>query len=430
MGLGHFGGGAGAARWFAARGADVLATDLSAPEKLGDALASLTDLVERGAIRLRLGEHNVSDFTDTDLVVANPAVPRPWENRFLRSAEAAGVPVTTEIALVAERLPDRSRVLGVTGSAGKSTTAAMIDHVLREAGRSVVFGGNIGGSLLPALSGISRETLIVLELSSAMLHWLGAWSPGVAVVTNFASNHLDWHGSLEHYRESKQRILDGQRPGDGAALGPGVAEWATQSGVRRIELSGHDRLRNLAIPGEHNERNAALALACARLLDSSLDLSRSEESLRGFRGLPHRLELVAEHGGVRFFNDSKSTTPESTVLAVRAFGEAGLRRVHLIAGGYDKGASLSPIARLAEELGGLYTIGATGPALAADAGARAEFRGDLASAVALAMSRLREGDILLLSPGCASWDQFVNYEERGNLFRDLVAEHLKGGTSR
>lgn len=430
MGLGHFGGGAGAARWFAARGADVLATDLSAPEKLGDALALLTDLVERGAIRLRLGEHNVSDFTDTDLVVANPAVPRPWENRFLRSAEAAGVPVTTEIALVAERLPDRSRVLGVTGSAGKSTTAAMIDHVLREAGRSVVFGGNIGGSLLPALSGISRETFIVLELSSAMLHWLGAWSPGVAVVTNFASNHLDWHGSLEHYRVSKQRILGDQRPGDGAALGPGVAEWATQSGVRRFELSEQDRLRNLAIPGEHNERNAALALAGARLLDSSLDLSRSEESLRGFRGLPHRLELVAERGGVRFFNDSKSTTPESTVLAARAFGESGLRRVHLIAGGYDKGASLSPIARLAEELGGLYTIGATGPALAADAGAGAEFRGDLASAVALAMSRLREGDILLLSPGCASWDQFVNYEERGNLFRELVAEHLKGGASR
>lgn len=430
MGLGHFGGGAGAARWFAARGADVLVTDLAPPERLGAALGSLADLVERGAIRLRLGEHNVSDFTDTDFVVANPAVPKPWENRFLRSAAAAGVPVTTEIALVAERLPERARALGVTGTAGKSTTAAMIDHVLREAGRTVVFGGNIGGSLLPVLHTIGPETFVVLELSSAMLHWLGAWSPGVAVVTNFAGNHLDWHGSLGHYRESKQRILRSQRPGDGAALGPGLSEWETTGGVRRVELSEHDRLFNLAIPGEHNRTNAALALAGARLLDPSLDATRAEESLRLFRGLAHRLELVVESGGVRFFNDSKSTTPESTVLAVRAFGEAGLRRVHLIAGGYDKGASLAPIARLADELGGLYTIGATGAAIAADAGAGAEFRGDLPGAVALAMSRLRDGDILLLSPGCASWDQFVNYEERGNLFRELVTEHLKGAAPR
>src|SRR5690606_11231147 len=134
MGLGRFGGGLGVARFLAAQGADVLVTDLDAEDKLRDSVAALRPLIDAGSVRLRLGEHNVSDFTTCDLVVANPAVPRPWANRFLRAAAAAGIPITTEIGLAVARLPDRRRVVGVTGAAGKSTTAALIAHILRARG--------------------------------------------------------------------------------------------------------------------------------------------------------------------------------------------------------------------------------------------------------------------------------------------------------
>ncbi len=221
MGLGRFGGGVGVTRWLVERGASVLVTDMAPAEKLAEPLGDIDDLVRRGVVRTRLGEHNVSDFTDTDLVIANVAVPKPWENRFLRAAQAARVPVTTEIRLTIDRLPSRERTIAITGSAGKSTTSAMIHHALRTLGLPTAFGGNIGGSLLPEIErgGITRETRVVLELSSAMLHWLGDWSPRVAVFTNFSPNHLDWHGTLEHYRASKMRILRAQRPGDAAVLG-------------------------------------------------------------------------------------------------------------------------------------------------------------------------------------------------------------------
>ncbi|MFG0275264.1 MAG: hypothetical protein ACF8QF_09420, partial [Phycisphaerales bacterium] len=157
MGLGRFGGGLGAARWLVSQGADVRITDMAGEEALAGPLEQLRDLIDAGAVSLRLGGHNVADFTDTDLVVANPAVPKPWENRFLRAAEAAGVKITTEIRLLVERLPSRDRTIGVTGTAGKSTTTAMIAHILkkslpeREPDARVWLGGNIGGSRLASL---------------------------------------------------------------------------------------------------------------------------------------------------------------------------------------------------------------------------------------------------------------------------------------
>ena len=170
MGLGRFGGGSGVTRWLADQ-AWVLLTDCQTPENSKASLADLQDLIHQGRVVLRLGEHNVSDFTTADLVVANPAVPLPWNNRFLRSGKAGG-PITTEIGLLVERL-NRRRVIGVTGSRRKSTTAAMIHHVLQRSGRRAHLGGNIGGSLLNSLDEIHTDDWIVLELSSAMLHWLG-----------------------------------------------------------------------------------------------------------------------------------------------------------------------------------------------------------------------------------------------------------------
>lgn len=446
MGLGRFGGGASVTRWLVERGATVLLTDIEPPDKLRASLASIDDLVGSGRVELRLGGHNVSDFTTVDLVVANPAVPKPWDNRFLRAAWAASIPVTTEIGLTIAHLPSRSRVVGVTGSAGKSTTSSMIHHILQCCGRDAVFGGNIGGSLLPSLPQITPQTVVVLELSSAMTCWLGGlaqvspaslsaaapaagWSPHVAVVTNLAPNHLDWHGDVAHYRRSKQELLRSQQQGDVAVLPTGseTAEWPTPPGVLRVVPRGE--VTGLEIPGRHNRHNAMVALEAALQTDPTLDRAAAEAAVRRFPGLPHRLQLAAairkDGGVVRCFNDSKCTTPEAALLAIAAFeepGEVGAGKVHLIAGGYDKGSDLSTIGRLADKLAALYTLGKTGPKIAEASAGRAVKCENVEQATKAAIAAAKAGDVILLSPACASWDQFENYEKRGELFIRLVRE--------
>jgi UDP-N-acetylmuramoylalanine--D-glutamate ligase len=414
MGLGRFGGGVGVTRWLADRGAQVLVTDLAPAESLGESVGQIEDLINAGAVELRLGGHAASAFTSCDLVIANPAVPRPWENEYLCAARAAGVPVTTEIRLVVERL-NREHVIGVTGTAGKSTTAAMVHHILAHPlvpDRQAFLGGNIGGSLLHTLEHISTSDRIVLELSSAQLYWLGegigyddarGFSPHVAVLTNLAANHLDWHGSLDHYRESKQNIFRYQQPGDHR--------------LTEDDLDPRAAGIPLRVPGRHNQRNAQFAILAADRA-AGVDPARAAEALSDFPGLPHRLQLVAEHDGRRFYNDSKCTTPGATVLAVEAFEDAGC--VHLIAGGYDKQIDLAPIAGLSAKLAGLYTIGTTGSTIAAEAGRLAVECATLDRAVAAACERMEDGDVLLLSPGCASWDQFDHYEQRGEAFIEAV----------
>lgn len=438
MGLGRFGGGLGAARWLVSQGADVRITDMAGEEALAGPLEQLRDLIDAGAVSLRLGGHNVADFTDTDLVVANPAVPKPWENRFLRAAEAAGVKITTEIRLLVERLPSRDRTIGVTGTAGKSTTTAMIAHILkkslpeREPDARVWLGGNIGGSLLASLDEMTERDWVVLELSSAMLHWLNrdvGWSPATAVVTNLAPNHLDWHGTVEHYVSAKHAILARRAPSDSAVLPATLREWGV-AGDQIIDDSVRDDIE-LSVPGEHNQWNAQFALAAASL---ALGVQVHPELLADFPGLPHRLQLVAgDRDAVRFVNDSKCTTPEAAILAVEAFEEdakaAGRPIVRLIAGGYDKKIDLGSLERIAPRLAGAYTIGATGPVIAkrlAKCGSTPRECGTLDEAVKQSARDASPGEVVLLSPACASWDQFTNFEERGDRFAALAREHADG----
>lgn len=409
MGLGRFGGGAGVTRWLAENGARVTVTDVEPESRLIEPLREIAVYVDDGRVTLRLGGHRAIDFVECDHVVVNPAVRRPWENPLLRAARRAGVGLTSEICLVVERL-SRDRVIGVTGTAGKSTTAAMVYHILQRLGHRAHFEGNIGGSLLNRLDDVKPDDWIVLELSSAMLWWLSPWAPHVAVMTNLKPNHLDWHGSLEHYTRSKQAIFRHQAPGDIALRGD------ESSGGRPICL---------AIPGRHNQANARLAVATAERL--GLDQAEAAAALADFRGLPHRLQWVAEQDGRSFFNDSKATTPEATRVAVEAFDdETG---VHLLAGGYDKKIDLSSIVELVPRLAGLYTLGATGRGLAEAVAGRghAEYCDTIAAAIGRAHARMKAGDVMLLSPGCASWDQFDNYVQRGEAFCTSVREKIGAG---
>ncbi len=459
MGLGRFGGNLGVVRWLAEHGADVLVTDLGSEADLSEPLAAISSLIDTGAVELRLGEHNASDFTGADIVVASPAVPRPWDNRYLRAAVAAGVPVTTEIRLLVDRLPHHGRTIGVTGTSGKSTTSAMIAHVLRrvvEPGERVRLGGNIGGSLLPDLADIDATDWIVLELSSAQLCWLAgtavgqacdAWAPRTSAITGFEPNHIDWHGSLEHYEQSKAHIVGAPCTHvvtHARSLEPVVSwcRWGRHepqvTSVAAGMIAGP-----LAIPGAHNLENASLAIEAALAATGRQDDAASRESaieaVAGFPGLEHRLERLGRFrlpsaGEFEAFNDSKCTTPGACALALWAFesgpGAVGLDRVHLIAGGYDKevdlGSMIAPSARCA----GVYTVGATGPSIAAGVsreGGRSIEAGTIGLAVEAAIGSMRDGDVLLLSPGCASWDQFANYVDRAGAFRDSI-ERFAGGS--
>jgi UDP-N-acetylmuramoylalanine--D-glutamate ligase len=437
MGLGAFGGGLGVTRWLAAHGAgEILVTDTAQAGRLQASVDALQPLVEAGRVRLRLGEHRVEDFRQAELVVANPAVKRPWSDDFLAAARATGATVTTEIRLALEGIP-RERVIGVTGSAGKSTTSAMIAHLLDGRGRRAHLAGNIGGSLLEHPPTLGDRDWLVVELSSFMLWWLGPesgqshWTPRMAVLTNLADNHLDWHGDAVHYSGSKSVIrgradqvflsgFDDQDPAAAARFAEiERGAWWRSGGEPRPHPAITRAALACPLPGRHNRANAILALRAAaaamRLDGQEADPSELAVRLGSFHGLPHRLCLVHQAEGVRWFDDSKATTPEATMLAVGCFDDPD--RLHLIVGGSDKGADLSGVAGLVARLAGLYCIGSTAPALAARGG---NLCGTLAHAVQAIRKAMRPGDVVLLSPGCASHDQFGDYRERGNVFAELA----------
>ena len=445
MGLGLFGGGVAACRYFVERGARVTATDLRSAEELRESVQALAGL----PITFHLGGHREEDFRRADVVVASPAVPP--ESPYLELARSAGARIETEVGLFVRQCP--APVVGVTGSNGKSTTAALVAEVLETRPGRVWLGGNIGRPLLMELDRIGAGDWVVLELSSFQLEYLEepSYSPQVALVTNLSPNHLDRHGTLARYISAKQHILTHQRPADVAVLNaddPEVCRWAARTpgttlffGLRGPVRAGcyleDDRVvarlscvrwrssKTLQpkLLGEHNLSNVLAAVTVGVALGVELD--SAVERVNQFPGLPHRLELVAEVAGVRFYNDSVATTPESTLAALAAFSEP----IVLIAGGKDKGMDYGPLAReAARRTRAVVLLGAVAPRLAQlirheapeTGGPAVRVVESLAEAVAEARRAARPGDIVLLSPGCSSLDMFRNFEERGNLFRELV----------
>ena len=459
VGLGQFGGGEGAAQFLATHGAKLTVTDLKPMEDLSNVVQRLG----HKSITYHLGAHEAADVTGAELVVANPAVPRGAD--ILKTAERAGVPITSPMNMFLALCP--APVIGVTGSNGKSTTTSMVGAMVKRSEHRTWVGGNIGRSLLPNLDEISSEDRVVLELSSFQLQDAGAlrWSPHVSVVTNLTLNHLDRHGTFKNYVAAKKNIGAFQSENDALILNasdPRVAEWAREDwkgrtlffdarsntgepvvgmSMRFNKLVWHERdlyevvCSGHAIPlaGRHNVENALAAAAAARCV--GVRASHIMAALRNFKALEHRMQFLGEIEGVSLYDDSLSTTPESTIAALRSMR----RPVTLIAGGYDKELPLEPLAEaIAEVAEVLVTIGETGPELARKTRETGAQRGmappvreahTLEEALEAAMDLSMPGSVVLFSPGCASYDMFDNCVQRGNIFQKLVEQYAADAAS-
>ncbi len=421
VGLGRFGGGVGLTRWLCGQGAKVTVSEKAQAEELADSVLALKSF----DVDLRFGGHDERDFLEADLLVVNPAVPKDIPP--ITAAQAAGVPRTSEINLFLQRCP--ARIVGVTGSVGKSTTTAMTGAILACRWPTHV-GGNIGGSLLEDLPNIAEDHLVVLELSSFQLEDipLVGISPHVAVVTNLSANHLDRHGTMSAYADTKKNIFRFQSSTDVLILNSAcqaTKNWKTESRAQVRMFYPEAEPFELGVPGRHNQANAQAAWTAARYL--GIDRKSAASALRSFSGLPHRLEFVAEIEGIRYFNDSKCTTPDGAIVALESFDSG---KVVIIVGGYDKGLSFDRLAEtICRRAKGVVTIGTTQAkvitAIREHLASRPldiERADDLDSAVAAARKLAGPGDVVLLSPACASYDMFTNYEKRGEAFVELVSE--------
>lgn len=508
-GLGRQGGGVGVTRWLAGQGARVAVVDRASPATLSESLAAIADL----PVELCLGREDEAVLLSQELVIINPAID-PKHNPFLFKLLESGRPWTTEINLFLDRCP--ARVVGVTGSFGKSTTSAMIHAILEahfaakgsneellsygrgsagsERGSRAWLGGNIGTSLLPALNKIQEDDIVVLELSSAQLELLhpATRRPDLAVLTNLHPHHLDRHGTLDQYARAKLAILGvdflsqptlgerfapsspcstrcaaGAAPARNAA-GANAAEFfggewrgiaaqavlvlgevvptaqlpflnaTTRLGHRLRTLQPIERLASdfkfetrlpfeIKLPGEHNRKNAALAIAVAKelgILDGVI-----KAGLSSFPGLSHRLEFVAEIGGTHYWNDSKATSPGGLPLAIRALGHAEV----VIVGGSPIDEPFGEAAKAMEKSARVVIcMAATGSAWAGELSRLALppkviiVVERVEEAVAYAREIARKGENVLFCPCSPSFDQFSNFQERGAAFKTAVRRLANG----
>lgn len=426
MGLGSFGGGVAVVRFLSERGAKVLVSDRKDEVALAESLNQLAGLP---GIDFRFGSHDWSHFENAELVILNPAITPA--DPFVAKLRQADIPTSSEMELFWQL--NQARVIGVTGSNGKSTTTALTHHLLDaslDTGRAWL-GGNIGRSLLPQIDEIQPEDWVVLELSSFQLKALNRIRarPDVAVVTNFAPNHLDWHGTLDDYRESKQILLRWQTEDDFCVLPPDgdVANWPSKA--KRFHIDQLD-LPPMRLRGKHNRDNAiqAVSAVTAAMIIHARETGRTEvspvatTSLSKFQPLPHRLAPIATTAGRTFYDDSIATTPESAIAALNSFDEP----IVLLAGGSDKKLDLTEFARsISKNVKAVALLGATGPHLenliAAQNPELSRFQADsLQAAFDWAVRQSTEGDVILLSPGCASLDWFRNFQDRGDQFAKLA----------
>ncbi len=430
------------------RGARVTATDSRTESEIGAAVGKLTG----AGVTLELGCHQEKTFLEQDLIIPSPGVPA--DETHLQAARAKSIPIWSEIELAYRFL--RGRLIGITGSNGKTTTTSLVEHILKTAGMPTVLAGNIGTPLIGCVDAMKDDTWTVVELSSFQLELIDAFRPNIGVFLNLTPDHLDRHHTMEAYGTAKARLFENQTGEDAAVLNADdaattpyaptlprvywfsrkqrVAQGAfvrgeeivfRQDGSEEILL----KLENIPLAGAHNVENVLAAAAAARLAGAST--TTIAKGVSSFAGVEHRLEFVAEIRGVRYYNDSKATNVDATLKALDAFPG----RILIILGGKDKGSDYTLLQKPLREKAILaLLIGAAAEKIEKQiSGSVALERAEtLERAVDTASHAAQSGDVVVLAPACASFDQFQNYEHRGRVFKDLVRQLEKqaaGATS-
>jgi UDP-N-acetylmuramoylalanine--D-glutamate ligase len=435
--------GVAAARLATEKGAKVTAADKRSASELGETAATL----ERIGARLALGPHDERLFCDADLIVVSPGVPMAIPA--IQAARKAGVRVIGEVELASWYLP--GTLIGVTGTNGKSTVTALTGCLCEQSGRPTFAGGNLGKPLSEAVLSGRRFDYVVCELSSFQLEGIETLRPHGACITNLTPDHIDRYPSHEAYGLTKKRIFMRQTAEDFGIVNAGDAgtmkliegercqhytfgfgepvehgaRWHDGQMVVRLG-AGEERYRvaNRALRGDHNLENAMVSVLLARL--SGVSPEQVQTGLDRYPGLAHRIESAGMVDGVEYVNDSKATNVESTLVALKAFPSG----VWLIAGGRGKGAPYKPMVEASRgRLRAVLTIGEDAAKIAAAYRGVVEVVdcGDLAGALKVARSRAKAGDVVLLSPACASYDQFKSFEHRGDQFKAMVRELAAGG---
>ncbi|MEX2301904.1 MAG: UDP-N-acetylmuramoyl-L-alanine--D-glutamate ligase [Bryobacterales bacterium] len=430
VGLGESG--RAAARFLTARGALVAATDNQPEEKLGAAAGELRDL----GVTLHLGGHSDELFLAQDAIVPSPGV--AWDLAPIEAARRSGVEILGELEVAAPLL--HGRVIGVTGTNGKTTTTSLIGHILRSAGWKVRVAGNIGTPVLSIVNESADDTWNVLELSSFQLEAMSRFRCEIALLLNITPDHLDRHKTLAAYSQAKARIFLAQTAQDHAVLNADDAGCRDLASQVRSKVCWFSRTRaldkgawvkdewivfngtpvapvSLPIRGAHNLENALAAVAASAL--AGVPLEAIGPALSNFKAVEHRLEYVRTLDGVAYYNDSKATNVDATVKAIEAF-DGGL---WAILGGSDKGVDYYELREpLKQRAHGVLLIGAAADKIATQLDGWVEIQqaGTIEQAITQARRQARPGDTVLLAPACASFDQFQNYGHRGRVFKELV----------
>ena len=428
--------GVATALFCAKHNAIVTATDMRPESELGDAPAKLRE----AGVTLELGGHVEKTYLAQDLIVPSPGVPA--DDPLLVKARSKGITVWSEIELAYRFL--EGELIGITGSNGKTTTTTLVHHILQTAGRKSILAGNVGTPLIACGDAMAADTFSVVELSSFQLELTDKFRPDIALFLNLTPDHLDRHKSLEAYGAAKARIFAKQTELDAAVLNaddpptaalapkkPQVFWFSRKTHVGQGAcVRGDDvlivhnskeefvlKVAEIPLPGAHNLENVLAAATTARLAD--VDAATIGKAIKSFTAVEHRLEFVSEIGGVRYYNDSKATNVDATLKALDAFPG----RILIILGGKDKGSDYAVLQKPLREKAILaLLIGAASDKIEKQiAGSVAiERAGTLENAVATASQAAEPGDIVLLAPACASFDQFQNYEHRGRVFKELV----------
>jgi len=423
----------------AEHGAAVTATDSRSEAEIGEEIGAK---LRAANVNLELGGHQEQTFLRQDLIIPSPGVPA--DAPLLQAARAKGVTIWSEIEL-AYRFR-QGKWIGITGSNGKTTTASLVEHILRTAAFPAILAGNIGTPLISCVDRMTHDTVTVVELSSFQLELIQEFRTDISVFLNLTPDHLDRHHTMELYSKAKARIFENQREEDFAILNaddPGTTPLAParphvywfsrkQRAAQGAFLRGDDivfrdegreeavlKRQEVPLPGTHNLENVLAAIAAARIAGASA--KAIAEGVRSFAGVEHRLEFVREINGVRYYNDSKATNVDATLKALDAFPG----RILVILGGKDKDSDYTVLQTPLRERAILaLLIGAAADKIEGQiSGSVAiERAGTLDHAVEIASQAARNGDVVLLAPACASFDQFQNYEHRGRVFKALVHE--------